>query len=63
MPFQAGRCQCCGYYDYLECVPVRSMDGESFCIWVCRYCRVTLMDGVVLELPDGVKVVAEFFFG
>jgi hypothetical protein len=35
MPFQAGKCEGCGFHDHLEYV-----DGK----WLCRYCIRTLKD-------------------
>jgi phage/plasmid primase-like uncharacterized protein len=34
MPIQAGRCECCGEYDYLEFVFVK---GKG--MWLCKYCK------------------------
>ena len=35
MPFQAGKCEGCGFYDYLEYI-----NGK----WLCRYCIKALED-------------------
>ena len=48
MPFQAGICESCEEYDYLECV-----EGKKHCAWLCRYCRETLEEEGVIDLKDG----------
>jgi predicted Zn-ribbon and HTH transcriptional regulator len=44
MPFQAGRCEGCGFHDYLE---------EVKGAWLCKYCRDTLCEEGELELENG----------
>jgi predicted Zn-ribbon and HTH transcriptional regulator len=50
MPFQAGKCEGCGFHDYLE---------EVGGAWLCKYCRDTLYEEGKLELEDGEMIRLE----
>jgi len=47
LPLQAGRCEGCDFYDYLE---------EVAGAWLCKYCRETPYEEGELELVDGTAV-------
>jgi len=52
VPFQAGRCEGCGHYDYLEFVWAQPRGA-----WLCRYCRKELEEEGYIELEDGTMIV------
>jgi len=51
MPFQAGKCEGCGHYDYIEFVWAWPRGA-----WLCRYCREALWDDGEIELEDGTVI-------
>ncbi len=55
MPVQFGKCEGCGFEDYLEYVHAKPHGA-----WLCKYCRETLYEDGEIELENGEKIEKEY---